>query len=558
MSTKKLEIVDPYGRTLDRHAFAYYKGAEAGRLHGSWNAPRKSADAALLPDRWTVIARTRERAANDPMIKGWLKRLTDNVIGKGLRVESQINYERIGISAQQANDIEREQDHIWDQWCEEFDYSGNEARRFTFNEAQRTWYMAEKVDGENFIISRYEGRPGYRFKYCLQTIASDRIRNPETQNISPNVDIRDGVEIGRRGEIVRIWVANQHPGDTGFRNNRRFIDYSPVQAVNRAGRANFWHNFTWYMPEATRGEPGFAAVLIGARHFADYLGHELVRAEMAANMGLIFTRDQQFGEDAGLDEGDRIGDERERHYRQFEMYPGMWYMGYPGDDVQTVNPNLPGNAFEPFTDKVPTLTSFPLGLSREQAINSWSGMSFSAAKASKEEVQRGFACEQYRFAGRYILLPRARVIEEAWMRGGLIMPGFEDPSIRREYLRSMVYPQPWGGLEPVKDETARDMRIKNRTSTYQIEMSEKGHNWRNVMAQQAKEQLEAKRLGLPDPYPEDPKMAEPPLDQAASNTPNDGSRTQASRYAGYERALKISDSGVCPSCGDEKGEEDAA
>jgi len=494
-----IKILDAHGREIDsRTSLAHYRAAESNPLNGHWNTSRRSADAAFLPERWQILYRIRERMANDPFLRTVMMRRRQNVIGRGITVRSSLDYERIGLSESQAEDIENDIDILWDVWMEECDYSGNEARRQHFFDLLNGWYDAEGTVGDNIILPKYVERPGYTFKFCIQTPETDRVRTPEVM-VDPMRDIRDGVEIGPRGEVVAIYVANQHPGGSSYTPVP--VEYQRIRAIGRlSGRAQFWHNFVLYRHEATRGEPVLAVCLSGARHLSDYVENEQTRASMAALVGIIFKSALPFTAEDGLDIADRVGNERDRARNQIELYPGMVWNADPGDEPVVVNPNLPGPQFSEFTERLSAITAGPTGLTREQAINAWNGMSFSAAKASRDESQRGFICEQQRIARNYVLPPRSRVIEEAWMRGMLNLPGFQDPMIRREYLRGDVYTHPWNQLEELKYEQARQMRLSNGLTTLATELGSEGKHYKDVMDQQAREKQYARKLGLPDPH----------------------------------------------------------
>jgi lambda family phage portal protein len=496
-----------------RKALSAYRGASSGRTTSDWYGSNGSPDSTLIPERWSLIYRIRERLRNDPVMRGCLKKVVDSVVGpKGFSTTAQLDYERLKISQEQAREIQRDIDFEWEQWQKECDYAGNPSRNFTFTSLLSMQLSTELTCGETLTIPRYFRRPWARFSFCIQLVAPDRICNPishggpyrSTTTINGE-DVRDGVKIGRRGDIQGIYVARQHPGSYSFAKDAWQTDYIPSWNY-KTQRANFWHNFQLYAPEATRGEPAFAACLMGFRALGDYVQDELTRAHMITMFGLAISRSEGFDPDTeGVPDSDKVGDGRERDHAQVELYPGMVNYLEEGETASVISANVPGAQWDEFTDKLATWTAAPLGLSREEVLNSYNGMSFSASKASRVTSQRSARKAQDDVVENYIRPCRRRVIEEAWLRGRLKLPGFENPEIRSLYYADVTYASPWQELEPVKEETASKMRLANRTSSVIRECAMKGINFDNIVQEWAHEKkaFEGLKVQLP-PHLMDP------------------------------------------------------
>jgi lambda family phage portal protein len=522
------------GRKQER--FGYYRGADTGRIM-DWPSSRYSADRTLLQDRATLIYRTRERMMNDPILRGAQRKLAENIVGRGIRVESALDYERLGISEQQAQDIEAEIEFEWAIFREEADYSGNQARRASFEEIQTLQETHGTETGEAITIPRYVRRPGYRYSFCLQVLESDRIGNP-SQGVgrqmfgsnSPNAiqlangnQIRDGVEVMPSNQVAAIWVANQHP--EGISGGYGQVKYERIPAVNYLAEANFWMDFAWYRPDATRGEPGFACVLSGARQLGDYVNSELTRAEMAALFGVMLERG--FGiddEDPDLLEDDyKKGDSAEKALPQIELYPGaVRYLGV-GDKPHVINPNLPGAAFESFTDRLATFMGSPIGLTRELILNTFQGNNFSNTRTSLEACRRGFRIKQAYNFERRIWPVWQRFMDEAVRLGRLALPGYNDPERRMLWQSCEYYPEGWPYLEPEKDAKAAEKRMAIGVSTLKEECGARGVNWRDNIKQRAKERraFESEGLDMPEWMTGGAKQEVDAPEMAATGTDNE-------------------------------------
>jgi len=501
-----------------------YIGADSGRIFGEWSATGNSADTTLSWDRATLVKRTRERLRNDPMIRGMVRRLLDNVIGRGIRMEADLDAPALGISEDQAREYEALINAEQSTWINECDYSGNEARRWNLYDIQSALYQSELSNGENFILPRYVKRLGYRYSFCIQVIETDRVVTPSTVSgaawLSPvkldnGNEVRDGIELGSRGEIQAIHVANQHPGD--FNSIANGYEVRRIPTYNRLGLVNFWHVFPWYRLEATRGEPGLAACLSGARQLGDYIGFELLRAEMAAMFGLVMTQDKPFDTTDDLASADRMGTDREKDREQVELYPGMVQYAPPGFTANVVNPNMPGDNFDTFVERIATFIGGSQGLVRELVMGSFDKSNFSNTRAALQLAQRGFEATRARFIGKYLEPLRERFMNEAVWTRRLVLPGWDIPEKRALWMGYRAYGPPWPYMEPVRDQQAIELRLKT-TGTLSEECSAQGKNWRDTLRQQAVEKAfriaEEKRLGV---Y-EDPNANKPQNKKQGENS----------------------------------------
>lgn len=508
--------------------FSAYRGASTNRTQSDWSVATGSADDALLPERLNLIRRIDERLRNDPVFKSTLNKSVDSVVGpKGFMVYSALNQDRLGISDEQARAIEQDIDAVWGEWQSDCDYAGNPARCMNFATMLGLQYSTRLTRGETFTIPRYRKRPWSRFSFCLQNVTPERIVSPMgyagTYGSIDGEDIRDGVKIGTDGSIVGIYVCRRHPWSHRFSAQGFETDYIPAYN-RRTGRANFWHRFFPYRMEATRGEPAFAACLAGFKSLGDYMGDELTRARLATMFGLAVYREEAFDPDleAITDSNDLVGSTSERARQQMDWYSGQINYLQPGDRVDVVNPNLPGPQFKDFTESLATWSASPLPLSREQILNDFKGLSWSSGKIARDEAERATEREQEDVMVDYIMPVRERVIEEAYLRGYIDLPGFEDPVLRKEYFRSAFFAPKRPYLEPVKEATGAKIRMETSTSTLALECARLGQSMDSVLLGQQRELQMRKRLGLAIPaHLEAPPLVSPTTSKSSTDDQED-------------------------------------
>lgn len=504
-------------RARRQYLSSAYVGANRGRFFADWEAPTGDADTTLIPERMILIARTRERARNDMAMRGIMKKIVNAVVGPtGFRLTADLNYERLGISAQQASDIEAAIDRECESWCAEADYSGSAARRMTLRQMHDLIYRSELETGEALIIPRWISRAGHKWRFCLQILETDRIVNPFSARTGlggiyriPETSeyIVDGVHIGTRGEVKGIYLATEHPGRSQW--GRMPYETRYIPAVNRkTGRPNFWLRSVCYRPEAVRGEPGFAASLAGFRRIGEFVGSQLQLAQLCADRGIIMETPEAPDEEAiGLLDADKYGSEGEKEQPQMWMDPYSIEFAPPGTKPHVIGTDTPGPQFDAFVTRMVGMIGNAHGLHYEQANGDLRGMTWATAKASDGQTRRGQEKEQKRFIEDYCVIPREYVIEEAWLAGRLDLPGFENPELRSEYFRHVAYASQWPDLQPVDEETAAKMRIENGVSNEYMECARRGVDFDTVVAGRAaaKAAYEAAGLELPawyrDPTP---------------------------------------------------------
>jgi len=107
-------------------------------------------------------------------------------------------------------------------------------------------------------------------------------------------------------------------------------------------------------------------------------------------------------------------------------------------------------------------------------------------------------------------------IFEAWAEEAAQIPGYlpEDLPPVEDWEFSWNF-DGFDSIDPVKDATADDIRLKNGTSTYAEVFAEYGQDWQEQFEQRAREVAYAEKLGLPlssMPAPAPPQQAPPEPD----------------------------------------------
>lgn len=471
-----------------------YRGAEKNRLRGDWHALHGSADADLLPDLPTLRQRSRDLNRNDAHASAITGTVVENVVGTGIKPQSRPDVEELGIAEPEARELSRKAERAWRIWCKRADAQN----RMSFYEIQALIKRQILENGEVFVLPlMIADEPGRRYRLALEVIESDRVSTP-TGKQGPTM--RDGIELGERGQPIAYWIRTRHPGDASLgmvhAGPHEWVRYP---AVNAAGRPNVLHLYHVKRPGQTRGEPFFAPVLSAFKDLGDFMEAEIVAARVAACFTAFITKNDPAAafEGAAVDaHGNRVD----------SLEPGMTQYLAPGESVTFGDPKRPSGAFEPFTLAVLRSIGASLGLPLELVLKDFSRTNYSSARAALLEARRFFRGAQTWLAERLCQPCWEWVLEEAWLREDL--PAVDLLGDQRDdWMKASWIAPGWGWVDPVKEVESSTMAIDANLSTLADECAAQGRDWEDVLAQKKREQDKRAELGLLAPEQPEPSAA---------------------------------------------------
>lgn len=466
-----------------------YRGAEKTRLRGDWHALQGSADADLLPDLPTLRQRSRDLNRNDAHASAITGTVVENVVGTGIKPQSRPDQDELGVPETQVREFSRRAERAWRIWVKRADAQN----RMNFYEIQALIKRQILENGEVFVLPLMINEPGRRYRLALEVIEADRVSTP-TGKQGPNM--RDGVELGDRGQPIAYWIKKRHPGDVQLGVAQASQEWVRYPAMNKAGRPNVLHLYHVKRPGQTRGEPFFAPVLSAFKDLGDFMEAEIVAARVAACFTAFITKNDPTAafEGAQVDaQGNRIE----------SLEPGMTQYLAPGEEVTFGDPKRPSGTFEPFVLAVLRSIGASLGLPLELVLKDFSRTNYSSARAAMLEARRFFRGSQTWLADRLCQPCWEWVLEEAWLREDL--PAVDLLGDQRDdWMKAHWIAPGWGWVDPVKEVESSTMAIEAKLSTYADECAAQGRDWEEVFAQQKREQEKMKELGLTAPAPVKP------------------------------------------------------
>lgn len=471
-----------HARFVLNHMLGSYRGADSGRLRGSWIPGGGSADQDLLVNLPTLRERSRDLVRNDGVASGAIDGIVTNIIGSGIRPQSTIDREQLKISDDYADKLQRQIEKIWKRWVPYADA----CERMNFYQMEELSERCRFVNGESLVIPMRvtDSRQRRPYSFALQIVEADRLSTPTDYGTDKSV--RSGIKLGSRGEPQTYFIRKTHPGDIQFAQNfysatmENFVAY-PAYTPN--GDKNFFHLYHQKRAGQTRGEPFFSPAMNLFKDRFEYMEAELVANRVAACFAVFIKRDISGGITLSQDtEGKRVD----------ELSPGMIENLRPGESIETFSPQRPGGTFGLFMERILRDVAASLNIPYEVLAKDFSKSNYSNTRAALLEARRFFMMQQDFIAVNLCSYVLANLIEEAYLRGEL--PILDFYTNREAYVCGRWIAPGWQWVDPQKEIEASCTAIDNNLSTMADEVASQGMDWEEVAEQRAREKKKIKDL----------------------------------------------------------------
>lgn len=247
-----------------------------------------------IQDNLSVLRqRCRDLCMGVPLATGALKTCRTNVVGSGLRLKSQLDYEVLGIEEEAARDLERKIEREFSLWA---DSTACDLERLdNFYELQQLAFLNWLMSGDviaTLPVTKRTNCP-YDLRICL--IEADRLSNP---NGIVDPRIIGGVETNDAGEVVAYHISKHHPLSYEFTET----GWTRVEAWGeKTGRRNVLHIMNRERIGQRRGVPFLAPVIEALKQLGRYTDAELVAA-VVSGMFTVFIEKESTSSDGGFGE----------------------------------------------------------------------------------------------------------------------------------------------------------------------------------------------------------------------------------------------------------------
>jgi lambda family phage portal protein len=424
----------------------------------------------VLEDIERNIPKLRERSRDlymgAPLGTGALKTIRTSVIGTGLKLNTQIDHEFLGMTLEKADAWETKVEREFNHWADGVHCDAQ--RMNNFYELQQLAFLSWLMSGDCFVLLPLIPRVNMPYDIRVQVLEADRVCTPLKKLDNK---IINGVEIGKFGEVIAYHIAQQHPYSFGA----TLQEWKRVPKFGSAsGRTNIIHLMESERPEQRRGVPILAPVIESLKQLARYSEAELMAA-VVSGMFTVFIKSTNPEEPplgSAIDEEDHIQDQDEGTY---QMGNGSIVGLGPGEEVDQANPGRPNTAFDGFVTSICRQIGAALELPYEVLLKHFTS-SYSASRGALLE-----AWKMYNMRRSWMANDFCQPIYEEWLsegvaKGRIEAPGFfDDPIIKKAYCGAEWNGPSQGQLDPLKEVKAAAKRIDEGLSTRTQETVELGN-----------------------------------------------------------------------------------
>ena len=446
-----------------------------------------------IEDNLSILRqRSRDLYMGVPIANGAVKTMRTNVVGMGLHLKPTIDREVLGITAAQAQKLEKQIEREWQLWAESPDCDIE--RIDTFCELQQLAFLNWLMSGDCLAVLPIKPRLNQPYDLRVQLVEADRLSSPDYCDTYDN-KIVGGVEADKDGEVIAYHISYQHPLSYEVTE----IKWQRVEAYGKkTGRRNVLHIMTRERIGQRRGVPFLAPVIESLKQLGRYTDAELVAAVVSGMFTVFIEKGDASGDEAV---GSMVPEEQQvdaEDESSLELGNGAIIDLNEGEKIHDTNPGRPNSNFSMFVEAICQQIGASLEIPYELLVKRFNA-SYTASKGALEE-----AWKMFRMYRAWLATDFCQPIYEEWMAEAVAKkridaPGFfTDPLIRKAYCRAKWNGPAKGILDPMKEVNAAEKRVQNGFSTRSSETREMtGDDYFNnvdQLKQEEKKLSEVKRV----------------------------------------------------------------
>lgn len=484
MSFNEIGMVDRHGNLLAGSDTAYDSASHNSKEFTDWAAYNASADADLLGELGTIVARSNDLIRNNGVASGYSQTVVDKVVGPELRLAAKPNYLALGKDKEWASDWSRNVESKWRGYAASTEIDAS--RQLNFGGLTQLVMRSGIAAGESIVLPLWLKNRRYRTSFMV--IDPIRMSNPDDQQDTRA--LRGGISVDRYGQALSYHVRKTHPIDVdGFSN---VGEWERIPARTKRGRRQFIHVYDRKRPAQSRGEPWLSSVMGDFKMTGHYQKVQL-RNAIANSLIAGFIESSMSVDD--------IATAFNSNYQEYldgrkgwksELQGGALIQLPPGDKMNPFIPSGSAAAFGEFMEIAQRDLSVGLNLPKEIVHKDFSKSNYSNTRAALAEAWTFLIGRRSWLAANWAQPAYELWLEETVMRGEIEAPDFY--ANKQAYCGSKWIGPGKGWLDVVKEAKGADLRIKIGQSTQQDECAEQGKDYEEVQDQRVTELVRAKKI----------------------------------------------------------------
>lgn len=451
--------------------YGNYGASTSKKSMRGWQFSGGSAKEDIEDNLEILRERSRDAYMGVPIATGALKTLRTNVVASGLTPSPQIDADFLGMTPEQANDLQTHILREFSLWAESPLCDAD--RMDNFYKLQQLAFLAYAMNGDAFAVLPMRHDTGQPYDLRVQLIEADRVCSPDQlDRLFPSVvhnhsveSIVQGVEADETGMVVAYWICNQHPLSS-LTATPKPMEWQRVEAYGETtGRRNILHVMNRERSGQRRGVPILAPVLESLKQLGRYTDAEITAAVISAMFTVFISKKTP---SLGRPLGEVIPPNQQIDTQDrgtIELAAGAIVDLDENEEVEFADPKHPNTGFDAFSASIIQQIASALEIPSEVLMKKFT-TSYSAARGALNEFWR--TCDMMR---SWFVDDFCQPIYEEWMTeavatGRIKAPGFlTDPAIKKAYTSCT-----WNGpartnLNPVQEVDAALKRVDAGFST---------------------------------------------------------------------------------------------
>ena len=364
-------------------------------------SPKEDIDA----NNATLRQRARMLYMAAPIATSAIKTNRTNVIGVGLKLQSRIDREALGMDQEAADLWQAKTEREFALWANRkaaCDATGVN----NFYAMQQLALASWLVSGDVFaVIKQYDPTPTMPYSLRIHLVEADRVATPTAAGIMTPLlattgkaangnTIYDGVEVNPNGMIEAYHIRSTYPLELGTASTK----WTRVKAYgDRTGLPNILQVMDSERPDQYRGVSYLAQVIEPLLQLRRYTESELTAA-IVESFFTAFVKTEAGASDNPFNEVGSSLPEVSRDPNEYEMGPGQINIMEPGEDVVFADPKRPASGFDSFLRAICEQVGAALEIPADLLLKSFNS-SYSASRAALLEAWKAFKMRREWFGG---------------------------------------------------------------------------------------------------------------------------------------------------------------
>lgn len=486
-----------------------------------WQPSKLSPDQSINIIKDEADARATDMAVNDGLSQHAVRVQRNSVVGAQYRLNAKPDYrviygkdtraaqeygEELAAVAEARFNLAAESENCY------FDAGG----MMTFTDQVRLVVGSACLSGEAFGAVEWEDHYDRPFKTTIQMVAPRRVCNKDglpDDNLPNGFRRRRGIITNRSGKPFAFEVTKSHPAE--------WYDVTATEWLTIPAELDWGRKQMLFIRESlqidqTRGLSEMVAALQHVRmtkrfsevtlqnavinaSYAAAIESELPNAEVIAAMGGGTDGFQKaIGMYMGMLQGYLSGSEN------IAIDGAKIPQFFPGTKLNMLPMGNPGGVGSDFQAALIRFVALTLGLSPSDLSRDFSRVNYSGLKGELAITERDTAVKKKSWADRWATGVYRLWFEEEMAAGNLPLPPGRNRSdfyrsgglMKDAYTRCTWIGAGRGQIDEPKETAAALARIDGGLSTYEDEAARLGKDYREIFAQRAKEERQAKKLGI--------------------------------------------------------------